>query len=79
MGADGTTRSRLRESDARGFIRVKTGTLDEVSALSGYAGARDRDPIAFSIVINDLDRKQRARARTLQDDLAELLAVEAAK
>jgi D-alanyl-D-alanine carboxypeptidase/D-alanyl-D-alanine-endopeptidase (penicillin-binding protein 4) len=79
MGADGTTRSRLRESEARGFLRVKTGTLDEVSALSGYAGARGRDPIAFSILINDLDRKQRARARTLQDELAELLAVEAAK
>ncbi len=79
MGADGTTRSRLKESDARGFIRVKTGTLDDVSALSGYVGARGRDPIAFSILINDLDRKQRARARALQDELAELLAVEAAK
>jgi D-alanyl-D-alanine carboxypeptidase/D-alanyl-D-alanine-endopeptidase (penicillin-binding protein 4) len=79
MGADGTTRSRLRESEARGFLRVKTGTLDDVSALSGYAGARGRDPIAFAILINNLDRKQRARARTLQDELAELLAVEAAK
>jgi D-alanyl-D-alanine carboxypeptidase/D-alanyl-D-alanine-endopeptidase (penicillin-binding protein 4) len=79
MGADGTTRSRLRESEARGFLRVKTGTLDDVSALSGYAGGRDRDPIAFAILINNLDRKQRARARTLQDELAELLAVEAAK
>jgi D-alanyl-D-alanine carboxypeptidase/D-alanyl-D-alanine-endopeptidase (penicillin-binding protein 4) len=79
MGADGTTRSRLRESEARGFLRVKTGTLDDVSALSGYAGARGRDPIAFSILINNLDRKQRTRARTLQDELAELLAVEAAK
>jgi D-alanyl-D-alanine carboxypeptidase/D-alanyl-D-alanine-endopeptidase (penicillin-binding protein 4) len=79
MGADGTTRSRLRESGARGFLRVKTGTLDDVSALSGYAGGREGDPIAFAILINDLDRKQRARARTLQDELAELLAVEAGK
>ena len=79
MGADGTTRSRLKESDARGFIRVKTGTLDDVSALSGYVGATGRDPIAFAVLINNLDRKQRARARTLQDELAEMLADEAAK
>lgn len=74
MGADGTTRSRLQDSAARGYLRVKTGTLDDVSALSGYVGADGRDPIAFSILVNGLDRKQRARARALQDQIAELLA-----
>jgi serine-type D-Ala-D-Ala carboxypeptidase/endopeptidase (penicillin-binding protein 4) len=79
MGADGTTRSRLQESDARDWVRVKTGTLDDVSALSGYAGAIGRDPIAFSIIFNGLERKHRAIARGLQDSIAELLAIEAAK
>lgn len=78
MGSDGTTRSRLRKSNAKGWVRVKTGTLDGVSALSGYAGAAGRDPIAFSILLNDLERKQRSNARTLQDGIAELLAIEAA-
>ncbi|KIG16029.1 D-alanyl-D-alanine carboxypeptidase [Enhygromyxa salina] len=79
MGADGTTRSRLKDSDARDWVRVKTGTLDDVSALSGYASAVGRDPIAFSIIFNGLERKHRAAARGLQDSIAALLAAEAAK
>ena len=79
MGGDGTTRSRLSDSPADGWVRVKTGTLDDVSALSGYAGGHDRDPIAFSILINGLERKHRAKARELQDGIAELLAAEAAR
>jgi D-alanyl-D-alanine carboxypeptidase/D-alanyl-D-alanine-endopeptidase (penicillin-binding protein 4) len=79
MGSDGTTRSRLSDSPAEGWVRVKTGTLDDVSALSGYAGATGRDPIAFSILFNGLERKHRAKARALQDSIAELLAVEAAQ
>ncbi|PRP99632.1 D-alanyl-D-alanine carboxypeptidase/D-alanyl-D-alanine endopeptidase [Enhygromyxa salina] len=79
MGADGTTRSRLQDSDARDWVRVKTGTLDDVSALSGYAGAIGRDPIAFSIIFNGLERKHRGAARGLQDSIAALLAAEAAK
>lgn len=78
MGGDGTTRSRLANSPADGWLRVKTGTLDDVSALSGYAGAIGRDPIAFSIIFNGLERKHRAKARELQDQIAELLALEAA-
>jgi D-alanyl-D-alanine carboxypeptidase/D-alanyl-D-alanine-endopeptidase (penicillin-binding protein 4) len=78
MGGDGTTRSRLSDSPADGWVRVKTGTLDDVSALSGYAGAPGRDPIAFSIIFNGLERKHRAKARELQDQLAEMLALEAA-
>lgn len=77
MGGDGTTRSRLSGSAADGWLRVKTGTLDDVSALSGYAGATGRDPIAFSIIFNGLERRHRAKARELQDQIAELLALEA--
>ena len=78
MGGDGTTRSRLANSPADGWVRVKTGTLDDVSALSGYAGAIGRDPIAFSIIVNGLERKHRAKARELQDRIAEMLALEVA-
>lgn len=77
MGADGTTRSRLSKSPAAGWLRVKTGTLDGVSTLAGYAGAHGRDPIAFAIFINKLERKHRVAARELQDQIAELLALEA--
>lgn len=78
MGADGTTRRRLRETEARRWIRAKTGTLDGISALSGYAGALGRAPIAFSILVNDLGRGDTARAREAQNRIAELLARHAA-
>jgi serine-type D-Ala-D-Ala carboxypeptidase/endopeptidase (penicillin-binding protein 4) len=78
MGVDGTTRSRLRGSSRAGWLRVKTGTLDGVSALSGYAGAPDRRPIVFSVVFNGLRKSDASQARALQNEIAELLALHAA-
>lgn len=78
MGVDGTTRNRLRRSSRAGWVRAKTGTLDGVSALSGYAGAPDRDPIAFSILLNGLRRSDTSQARAVQNEVAELLALYAA-
>ena len=50
-GESGTLRSRLRLSGKR--VRAKTGTLDDVSALSGVITREDGTPeIAFSILIN---------------------------
>ena len=77
MGVDGTTKSRLSDSDAAGWIRVKTGTLDSVSALSGYASAPGREPLAFAIVINGLEAKHKLPARKVQDALAGLVRAEA--
>jgi len=78
MGVDGTTRSRLKKSTRRGWLRVKTGTLDGVSALSGYAGAPGRRPIAFSVVVNGIRRSETSQARAVQDAIAERLALYAA-
>lgn len=78
MGVDGTTRSRLAKSSRRGWVRVKTGTLDGVSALSGYAGAPGRPPVAFSILINGIRRSETSQARAVQNAVAELLALYAA-
>jgi D-alanyl-D-alanine carboxypeptidase/D-alanyl-D-alanine-endopeptidase (penicillin-binding protein 4) len=74
MGSDGTTASRLATSDARRWIRAKTGTLDGISALSGYAGTLGRAPIAFAVLINGLAPGHAAAAREAQDRIAELLA-----
>jgi D-alanyl-D-alanine carboxypeptidase/D-alanyl-D-alanine-endopeptidase (penicillin-binding protein 4) len=77
-GADGTLRSRLQETGAERFVRAKTGTLDQVSALSGYAGAVGKPPIAFSILISGLDKFKAPLARQAQDQIAAVLAAEAA-
>lgn len=78
MGVDGTTRSRLSETDAERWVRVKTGTLDGISALSGYVGARGRAPIVFSILLNDLPPGGTSTARRIQNDVALLLSHHAA-
>jgi len=74
-GIDGTLRRRLVENAATGRVRGKTGTLAQVSALSGYAAVDSRRVLAFSICINDFPKKYRAKrqARSLQDEIAEAL------
>lgn len=78
MGQDGTTRRRLRNSPAAGWVRAKTGTLDGVSALSGYVSAPGKRAIVFSILINDFKSWEIGHARRRQDEIVvalyELLA-----
>lgn len=53
-GADGTVSSRYRDKAAAGMVRAKTGTLNDVSTLSGYVFDKTgRNPIAFSILVNN--------------------------
>ena len=77
-GADGTMRSRLQDSPAQRFVRAKTGTLDEVSALAGYAGAVGKSPIVFAILVTGLDRWKAGAVKKAQNEIAELLAAAAA-
>ncbi|WP_050726367.1 D-alanyl-D-alanine carboxypeptidase/D-alanyl-D-alanine-endopeptidase [Vulgatibacter incomptus] len=52
-GVDGTTRHRLGGTLAEGRIRAKTGTLQNVTSLSGIVDAVSGKRYAFSIVVND--------------------------
>jgi D-alanyl-D-alanine carboxypeptidase/D-alanyl-D-alanine-endopeptidase (penicillin-binding protein 4) len=54
MGLDGNVRKRMNEVEESQKARVKTGTLNSVSALSGYFQSRDGERFAFSILMNDL-------------------------
>ena len=49
---DGTLRSRFSGTAAAGNVRGKTGTIDQVSALSGYVTTAAGEQLAFSIVVN---------------------------
>jgi D-alanyl-D-alanine carboxypeptidase/D-alanyl-D-alanine-endopeptidase (penicillin-binding protein 4) len=52
-GADGTIGERYRGPSTKRRVRAKTGTLADVSALSGYVlDAEGRRPVAFSILVN---------------------------
>ena len=52
-GVDGTTRNRLVGTMGQGRVRAKTGTLQNVTALSGYATAPNGKTYAFAIIVND--------------------------
>jgi serine-type D-Ala-D-Ala carboxypeptidase/endopeptidase (penicillin-binding protein 4) len=71
-GENGTLKDRMRRRPARGAVRAKTGTTDQASALSGYAGRR----FAFAVLENGSPVSW-AWARTAQDRFATLLAASA--
>lgn len=51
-GLVGTARNRLTDADAAGHLRVKTGSLDQTSAMSGIA-VGDKGALTFAIVVNN--------------------------
>lgn len=50
---DGTLKYRFEGSEAVGRLRAKTGTLENVSALSGYVQAVGGERFVFSVMVND--------------------------
>ena len=54
-GVDGTLRNRFKGTRAAGNVRGKTGTIDQVSALSGYVKTAAGEDLAFSIVVNGVN------------------------
>jgi serine-type D-Ala-D-Ala carboxypeptidase/endopeptidase (penicillin-binding protein 4) len=65
-GREGTVADRMRGTAAEGNCATKTGTLDGVSALSGYCDAGNHT-IAFSVLNNSVDV---SAARNAQDRIA---------
>lgn len=73
-GRSGTLARRMRGTAARGRCQAKTGTLNGVSALSGYCfqGADDADhAVVFSLLMNRVDVN---RAHVVQDRMTALMA-----
>ena len=56
-GVDGTLKGRLRGAKTNGNVRGKTGTIDQVSALSGYVTTSAGERLVFSIIVNGVDRE----------------------
>jgi D-alanyl-D-alanine carboxypeptidase/D-alanyl-D-alanine-endopeptidase (penicillin-binding protein 4) len=48
-GVDGTLEERMRNTPAAGAIRAKTGSVEHVHALSGYATTQGGERVAFAI------------------------------
>jgi D-alanyl-D-alanine carboxypeptidase/D-alanyl-D-alanine-endopeptidase (penicillin-binding protein 4) len=54
-GEDGTLGRRFAEHPEARAIHAKTGTLDHVRALSGYAETTKNGRVAFSFLVNNFD------------------------
>ncbi|MBI5186023.1 MAG: D-alanyl-D-alanine carboxypeptidase/D-alanyl-D-alanine-endopeptidase [Nitrospinae bacterium] len=53
MGVDGSVEKRFKGDEEIYYrTRVKTGTLNGASALSGYVSAKNEEEFAFSILVN---------------------------
>ncbi len=52
---DGTLKSRFKDTAAAGNVRGKTGTIDQVSALSGYVTTASGERMVFSILVNGVN------------------------
>ena len=52
IGMDGTAKNRLKFSKVSGYAHVKTGTIDHVSALTGYVNAKSGRKYIVSGILN---------------------------
>jgi D-alanyl-D-alanine carboxypeptidase/D-alanyl-D-alanine-endopeptidase (penicillin-binding protein 4) len=69
---DGSLRHRLRDGRCRGLVAAKTGTLNGVSTLAGYAQAGSGKTYAFAILLNG-PRVTESRGHAYQDRLLRAL------
>jgi D-alanyl-D-alanine carboxypeptidase/D-alanyl-D-alanine-endopeptidase (penicillin-binding protein 4) len=72
-GQDGTLVGRFKDSPLKGKMWAKTGTLNEVNALSGYLTAASGKTLAFSILVNGRRPGSDAEAQAV-DRIAEAIA-----
>ncbi|MCM2280406.1 MAG: D-alanyl-D-alanine carboxypeptidase/D-alanyl-D-alanine-endopeptidase, partial [Bdellovibrionaceae bacterium] len=71
-GVDGTLKSRMKNTGAERWVRAKTGLLNGVVGLAGYAGRSNGTVRTFAFIYNGGGREDQARA--LFDRMAAALA-----
>ncbi len=75
MGVDGSVKNRLKNEKKLHYkIRVKTGTLNGVNSLSGYASGKNGEVFAFSMLMNFKNGCSSQKARDFQDSLIKAMA-----
>lgn len=68
-GIDGTLKHRMYNIPRK--VRAKTGSMQGVISLAGYASSYDKEPLAFVIMVNTRGSKWEYKA--LEDKIATLL------
>jgi D-alanyl-D-alanine carboxypeptidase/D-alanyl-D-alanine-endopeptidase (penicillin-binding protein 4) len=65
-GIDGTLQNRFKGTAAAGNVRGKTGTIDQVSSLSGYVNSATGEKFVFSVIVNGVNNS-RLRQSAIDD------------
>ena len=73
-GRDGTIRWRMEGTEAVGRLRAKTGTLENVTSLSGYVETAAHRTLAFAVLVNDYPGRAHAGVRSVDARGAALAA-----
>jgi serine-type D-Ala-D-Ala carboxypeptidase/endopeptidase (penicillin-binding protein 4) len=74
-GEDGTLENRLRNTSAAGRIYAKTGSLEHIRAMSGYASTRRGARLVFALFGNN-DPEKAADATAVFDATCEAMVEE---
>lgn len=69
-GVDGTLRNRLRANGLKEKVNAKTGTMDNINAMAGYATNSKGKKLTFSIIV---EQKKPFRSAVLVDKIASLI------
>jgi D-alanyl-D-alanine carboxypeptidase/D-alanyl-D-alanine-endopeptidase (penicillin-binding protein 4) len=72
-GKDGTLAHRMGGTPAEGKVRAKSGTMNGISALSGYVTTGSGELLAFSIMIQNYVGSSKT-AMDVQDMICILLS-----
>ncbi|HQU84489.1 MAG TPA: D-alanyl-D-alanine carboxypeptidase/D-alanyl-D-alanine-endopeptidase [Pyrinomonadaceae bacterium] len=71
-GVDGTLKNRFVGTSGAGNVRGKTGTIDQVSALSGYVTTAAGEQLVFSVIVNGVPNS-RTRTATIDEIVLNLV------
>lgn len=70
-GIDGTLKKRMIGTVAEGRVKAKTGTLHDVSALSGYIETLNGETLVFSFIANNIATPD--KVKLLEDRIINVL------
>jgi D-alanyl-D-alanine carboxypeptidase/D-alanyl-D-alanine-endopeptidase (penicillin-binding protein 4) len=72
-GVDGTLKKRMIGTEAEQNVHAKTGSINGVSTLTGYAISRDNELLIFFIAMNGFKGGNWEPYRDKQDMICNLL------